>query len=310
MRLAVVTVNYSCAADILGHLEATAHQISACGGEWWIVDNKSPDNSADLIRTAITGFPNVHLFVAERNGGFGYGNNQIIERVVSGEIDADYVYFLNPDATPEPGSIHAMISYLDRHADVGVVGSGLLDANGTHTDSMFRFPSFWSEMESALTFGPASRLLRRYRQSLGSLGRPGPVGWVAGTSFMVRADVFRAVGAFDEDFFLYWEEVELCHRITKAGFAIHGLPAAKVLHVGGVSTGMHRPEGRIPAYWHQSRNLYFRKTRTGGPLLLLNSAAALCLLLRRCLELMKGRQFTHPRFLRDHIRYAVGFRRS
>lgn len=305
MRLAVVTVNFCCADEIIARLGTTAREIAASDGEWWIVDNRSPDDSVEAISAALKPYSNVHLLVAEKNGGFGYGNNQVIKRVVAGEIAADYLYFLNPDASPQEGSIRAMIAYLDEHPDVGVVGSGLTNEDGTHTDSMFRFPSFWSEIESSLAFGPMSRLLERYRQSLGPLERPGPVDWVAGTSFMVRAEVFRKVGGFDEDFFLYWEEVELCHRIKKAGFAVHALPSAIVVHVGGVSTGMHRPEKRIPGYWHQSRNLYFRKTRTGGPLPLLNAVTAFCLSMQRCLEFLKRQPRKHPRFLRDHIRYAT-----
>lgn len=305
MRLAVVTVNYCCAGEILVRLESTAAQVDAADGDWWIVDNNSPDNSAELLEAALAKVPHAHLLRAEKNGGFGYGNNQVINRVVSGEIDADYIYFLNPDAAPEPGAIEAMASYLDHHLDVGVVGSGLLNEDGSHTDSFFRFPSFWSEVESALEFGPASRLLTRYRLSLGAPDQPIPADWVAGTSFMVRSDVFRSVGGFDEDFFLYWEEVELCHRIKKAGFAIHALPGAKVRHVGGISTGMHRREKRIPDYWHQSRNLYFRKTGTGGPLGLLNIATAFSLAISRCLEVVKGASPRNPRLLRDHIRHAL-----
>jgi N-acetylglucosaminyl-diphospho-decaprenol L-rhamnosyltransferase len=308
MRLAVVTVNYCCAPEILSRLEATASKIGRAGGEWWIVDNKSPDSSADLIRAGIANVRNVHLIAAEKNGGFGYGNNQVINRVLSGKIEAEYLYFLNPDAAPEQGSIEAMVRYLDEEPNVGVVGSGLLNGDGSHTDSMFRFPSFWSEIDSALAFGPVSQLLRGRRQSLGNLNESGPVDWVAGTSFMARADVFRAVGGFDEDFFLYWEEVELCHRIKQAGFAVHALPTAKVLHVGGATTGMHRPRERVPAFWHYSRNLYFQKTGAGGPLPLLNLATAICLITRRCFEALRRRPHTHPLFLRDHIRCALQFR--
>ena len=305
MRLAVVTVNFCCAAEILRSAQATAAQIAACGGQWWIVDNHSPDDSAAILRKALAHLTNTHLVEAPENGGFGYGNNRVINRIVSGEINAEYVYFLNPDAVPEAGSIAAMTKYLDEHPEVGAVGSGLVNEDGSHTDSMFRFPSFLSEIESALAFGPTSRLLSRCKQSLGPLATAGAVDWVAGTSFMVRADVFRAVGGFDEEFFLYWEEVELCHRIARAGFEVHGLPSAKVRHVGGVSTGMHRDDRRLPAYWHQSRNLYFQKTGTGRPLALLNAVVALCLAARRCLHFIKGAQITSPRMLSDHVRHAL-----
>ena len=300
MRLAVVTVNYCCAEDILRALKATATQIAACSGEWWIVDNKSPDGSATRLRDALAGMTNVHLIEAPKNGGFGYGNNQVIDRVLKGEIDAEYIYFLNPDASPEPGSIEAMVAYLDEHQEVGIVGSGLVNDDGSHTDSLYRFPSFWSEVDSALAFGPFSRLLRNHRQSL-QLDVPGPVDWVAGTSFMARAAAFRAVGGFDEDFFLYWEEVELCHRIKMAGFEIHGLPSAKVRHVGGASTGMHRPDRRIPAYWHRSRNLYYHKTKTAGPVPLLNAVVAICLSFRRSIQLLRRVPLNPPGLLQDHI---------
>ena len=304
MRLVVVTVNYCCAAEILRGSNGTASQIAACDGEWWIVDNHSPDESAASLRQALADLTNVHLVEAPNNGGFGYGNNQIIDRVLKGEIAADYVYLLNPDAIPAPGSIALMVDYLDKHPEVGVVGSGLTNEDGTHTDSMFRFPSFLSEIESALAFGPTSVMLRSYKQPLGDLREAGPVGWVAGTSMMIRADVLRAVGGFDEDFFLYWEEVELCHRISRAGFEIHGLPTAKVRHVGGISTGMHRADRRLPDYWHESRNLYFQKTGTGYPLPLLNAVTALCLAARRSLQFLRRMPTTQPRLLSDHIKHA------
>ena len=305
MRLAVVTVNYCCAAELVRGSKAIAAQISQCGGEWWIVDNKSPDDSVAVLTKALEYLPNTHLIVSERNGGFGYGNNQVIRRVISGEIEAEYIYFLNPDAIPEPSAISSMLSYLEEHPEVAVVGSGLINEDGSYTCSLFRFPSFWSEIESALALRPVSWVLRNSRQSLGELTGPGPVDWVAGTSFMVRTDVLRTVGGFDEDFFLYWEEVELCHRIREAGFVIHGLPNAKVRHLGGVSTGMHRPDRRIPLYWHQSRNLYFRKTHGGGPLPLLNAATGVCLLLRRAIDLVKGSKTHTPGFLRDHLKYSI-----
>lgn len=310
MRLAVVTVNYCCAGEVVRGLDATAPEIAAAGGQWWIVDNHSPDDSVEVLRGALAKVSGVHLIEAPSNGGFGYGNNQVIVRVLAGEIEAEYVYFLNPDAVPEAGAIDAMATYLDEHPEVGVVGSGLIDEDGGHTDSMYRFPSFWSQIEWAVCFGPVSRLLRRHRQTPPPIETPGPVDWVAGTSFMVRADVLRSVGGFDEDFFLYWEEIELCHRISRAGSAIHGLPAAKVRHVGGVSTGMYRDSRRLPAYWHHSRNLYFRKTRGGGPLPLLNLATALALTARRALQLIRGKPRSYPHLLRDHIKHALPFRRQ
>lgn len=306
MRLAVVTVNYCCADVLVRNLKATAGLIADAGGVWYIVDNCSPDNSIAKLRSALQGVANAELIEAERNGGFGYGNNCVIEPVITGQIEADYVYILNPDAIPEPGSIERMTSYLDAHPEIGVVGSALVNLDGTPTESMFRFPSLLSEIEGALAIGPVSRLLARFRLPLPPLSVPGPVGWVSGASLMVRAEVLRSVGGFDEDFFLYWEEVELCHRIHKSGFTIHGFPSAKVRHIGGVSTGVNR-HSRLPNYWHQSRNLYFRKTGAAGPLLFLNIITAFALAAGRCWQWLRGKPGKPPHFLRDHLRYSLAF---
>ncbi len=305
MRLVVVTVNYRCADVLVPSIAATAEQIGQVGGTWHIVDNCSPDDSLAVLRPAVEDFDHVRLIEASRNGGFGYGNNRGIERVLGGDPAANYVYFLNPDAIPESGAIKLMIDYLDAHPDVGVVGSALANSDGSVTESTFRFPSLLSEIESAVTVGPVSRLLSRHRVPLPQLTAPGPVDWVSGASFMVRTDVLRTVGGFDEDFFLYWEEVELCHRIRMSGFEIHGLPAARVTHIGGVSTG-GIGQSRVPGYWHQSRNLFFRKTGVGGPVAILNVITAVSLIVGRCLERLRGKPGKPPHFLRDHLRYGFG----
>lgn len=305
MRLAVITVNYRCADVIVENLISTASQIAQSEGFWYIVDNSSPDNSVAMLRSALREVDNVELIEANYNGGFGYGNNRVIERVIAGEIDSEYVYLLNPDASPEPGTIEQMVRYLDDFPNVGVVGSALTNSDGSPADSMFRFPSVLSEIESTLAIGPISRLLAHRITAL-PLSAAGPVGWVSGASLMIRADVLRAVGAFDEGFFLYWEEVELCHRVRAKGFQIHGLPAAKVRHIGGVSTGMGG-QVRVPDYWHQSRNLYFRRTGTARSTLILNLLTAFTLAVGRCWQWLRRKPGKPPRFLRDHLRNAVTF---
>lgn len=304
-RLAVVTVNYRCADVLIPTIETTARQIAEAGGHWYIVDNRSPDDSVPVLRKALAGIDDATLIEAEVNGGFGYGNNRVMHRVIDGQIDADLVYLLNPDAVPDDGAIEVMIAYLNAHPRVGVVGSALTNDDGSPTESMFRFPSLASEIEDALAIGPVSKLLAQSRVSLPALTGAGPVDWVSGASFMIRADVLRAVGGFDEDFFLYWEEVELCHRVRKAGYEIHGIPDAKVRHIGGVSTGVGG-QSRTPGYWHQSRNLFFRKSGAGGPLPLLNFVTAIALAAGRGWQALRGKPGKPPHFLRDHLRYAFG----
>ena len=309
MKLLVITVNYCCAEEILDGLDETLQQILALGeGEFWIVDNKSPDNSVEVLQREILGKPyakSVKILLSDHNGGFGYGNNVAIRAALSLNEPPQYLYFLNPDATPRPNALRSMISFLDDHKEVGVVGGALCDEDGKVQTSMFRFPSFRSEIDTAIQLGLVSRLFRDHRVPLDTPTAPTLVDWVSGASFMVRREAFEDAGLFDETFFLYWEEVELCHRIKKAGYQIYGLPDVVVSHVGGVTTGFHNPEKRTSPYWYASRIYFFQITEQVKHVRLLNFIVALCLIIRRAKQFILGRPMCPPYFLRDFIKFSV-----
>ncbi|MFZ3584188.1 glycosyltransferase [Loktanella sp. DJP18] len=130
-KLLVVTVNYACAEAILEGMDQTVAQLRAFdgGARFWIVDNQSPDSSAIMLREAIAarGWGDVvDVIDAKCNSGFGAGNNLAVRRAMAEDSPPDYIYFLNPDAIPAPGSILAMTSFLDATPAAGVVG-GLLE---------------------------------------------------------------------------------------------------------------------------------------------------------------------------------------
>jgi hypothetical protein len=122
----------------------------------------------------------------------------------------------------------------------------------------FRFPSVASEFEGAIRFGPVTRLLQSRVVPLPIPTVAGRVDWVAGASLMIRRAVIDAVGGFDETFFLYFEETDLCRRAARAGWATHYVPQSVVAHEGSASTGMKEWE-RVPDYWFASRQHYFTK---------------------------------------------------
>jgi GT2 family glycosyltransferase len=307
-RFIVVTVNYHCADEIVKGLDETVRQITELGdGEFWIVDNQSADDSVATLNQAIADRScqdRVKVLVADKNGGFGAGNNVAIRAGLARETPPEYFYFLNPDAIPQPGAIASMLGFLDTHPDVAVVGGLLCDEEDNTDTSLFRFPSFQSEVETALRIGIARKVLKNYILPLATPDRPASVDWVAGTSFVVRASALEKAGLFDETFFLYWEEIELCHRIRKAGLEIYGLPDVRVMHIGGVSTGMHQPAKRIPGYWHESRNYFFRRTGLVRSVGVLNAVVVCCLVLRRMHQFVRGRPLNPPHFLRDFIRHS------
>lgn len=307
VRLIVVTVNYCCADLILEGLDETVAQLEALGDSaYWIVDNNSPDESVHHLRAALAerGYGDrVRLILSDTNDGFGAGNN-IAFRTALAEPDApEYFYMLNPDATPRPGAIEALVRFMDTHPEAGAAGSLLCDENGEIQPSLFRFPSLYSEIDRALRFGVVSRLLKRHDIEIDAPQAPAPADWVTGASFIVRSSVLKTAGFFDEAFFLYWEEVELCHRIRAAGFEIYGVPDSLVLHIGGVSTGANQPERRIPAYWFFSRAHFFRVAGRGGPPIVRDLIVTLCLMLRRIKQVISGRSLNPPHYVRDFITY-------
>lgn len=133
---------------------------------------------------------------------------------------------------------------------------------------------------------------------------PVRVDWVTGASFVARLSALRQSDLFDERFFLYWEEIELCHRISAAGYEIWCIPDARVFHSGGVSTGMHVSERRIPPYWFASRNHFFRTTGRGGNVTLLNLSVAASLAVQRIHRKLRGQPLTPPYYLRDFVRHS------
>jgi GT2 family glycosyltransferase len=169
-----------------------------------------------------------------------------------------YLYIINSDASPLPGSLERLVQFLDDNPSVGLAGSTVHNDDGSFV-SAFRFPSLFSEFESNANLGVVSRLLDRHRVPLGPPGRTTPVDWVPGTSMMIRATAFARVGRFDEEFFLYFDEIDLCRRIRQAGYEVSFVEGAGVKHIGSLATGMGDETKRMPGYWFAARRRYFVK---------------------------------------------------
>lgn len=225
-----------------------------------VVDNDSGDGSFEKISThvAARGLSHVRVVQSGRNGGFGAGNNFAMFDRLPDNSKPDYVYLLNSDAFPEPDAIRVLRDYMDKHPHVGLAGSRTVGADGELHETAFRFPSIASEFEAASRSGPITKLLRRYIVSLPVPDKPTEVDWAAGASLIMRGTMLDQIGGFDETFFLYFEETDLCHRAARAGWPTHYVPDSQVTHIGSVSTGI-RDLKRPPGYWFDSRQHYFRK---------------------------------------------------
>ncbi|WPY93982.1 glycosyltransferase family 2 protein [Limimaricola variabilis] len=307
-RLLTVILNWRTPDMTLRAARSALVAMQEISGEILIVDNDSGDGSEERMREGIAAngwSERVRLIQSGHNGGFGAGNNVGICAGFADGGRPDFVYILNSDAFPEPEAIAALLAHMDAHPNVGLAGSLVNDPDGTLHLAAFRFPSLLSEIEGPLRFGPVSRLLARYRVWMDVPAQTGPVDWVSGASLMIRSELLDEIGFFDETFFLYFEETDLCRRARDAGFETHFVRESRVEHIGSVSTGMG-DWARVPQYWFDSRRHYFRKHHGAGGAVaatLLHAAAA-GLHRLRC-RLMGRDPGDPPHYLRDLLRHEL-----
>ncbi len=315
MKLAVAILNYRTAALTLDAIQSAIDALLGLRQAWRIVvvDNDSQDGSEAVLRAATAakqdrgdaGWEHVLVLQSGRNGGFGAGNNFAINYARLHFADLEYVYVLNSDAFPERDAIGILVEFLDQHPHYGFAGSYIYGTDGAPHETAFRFPSALGELEGAIRFGPVSKLLKKYQVPIGIPPASCDVDWLAGASLLMRVKTLQEVGVFDETFFLYFEETDLCLRAKRLGWPTRYLLESKVAHVGSASTGMKKWQ-RIPTYWLDSRRHYFSKNH-GAPYfawatLLRVVGGALYQL--RCI--IQRKQNGDPkRFIRDLIAHAL-----
>ncbi len=256
-----VVLNYRTPALTLRAVEAALIAMDGLNGAITVVDNDSGDGSYESLTKAVgeRGWNHrVRVLQSGRNGGFGAGNNFGVRQGLPDGSAPDFVYILNSDAFPERDAIRVLLEYLLAHPTVGFAGSRIHGEDGVYHQTAFRFPTAFSEFESAAATGPISRMFKRYIVAIPEPVEPLAVDWMAGASVMIRHPVFVQAGGFDERFFLYFEETDLCLRARRMGWTCVYLPESRIMHIGSVSTGM-KTWKRMPPYWFDSRLWYYTK---------------------------------------------------
>jgi N-acetylglucosaminyl-diphospho-decaprenol L-rhamnosyltransferase len=228
-------------------LLACLGSLAGTGAEIVVLDNASEDGSVAAVRAQ---FPAVRVIEQRHRDGFGANHNRVIRSTGS-----RYVYVLNEDTTADDWTLDRITAYLDAHPRVAVLGPRLIYPDGRLQDSAWRFPT---PIVSTVGLATLGRL--GVTQSRGHATRE--VDWVMGAALVLRRDALDQVGLFDEDFFLYSEEVDLQARLRTAGWQVHYFPEATVVHrESQFSTEI--PERRINEMW-RSRHRYWRKHHSGA----------------------------------------------
>lgn len=239
-----------------------------------VVDNASRDTSADAVAEHE---PDVTLLRLTRNIGFGAGQNRGVARTT-----APYILIVNPDVVVEPGSTKALVGALEHDRGLGIVGPRIETPDGEVYPSARAFPDLIDAAGHAFLhfLWPNNRFSRRYRMLDWDKASARDVDWVAGTHILVRREAWDAVGGFDEAYFMYMEDVDLCWRMRERGWRTGFEPAARVCHDIGRSTDQ-TPYRMILA--HHRSMLTFAWRSSPGPRRALVPLMALALAVRTVL---------------------------
>jgi GT2 family glycosyltransferase len=257
--LAVVIVTWNVrdlALEALRSLYADLDS-SRLSGQVWVVDSASSDGTVEAIRSV---FPQVRLIASAENLGFARANNLALRELGFGQAASTdlppAVYLLNPDTITQPGATRTLYDTLMSNPDAGLVGAQLAYGDGSFQAGAFGFPGMrqlWVEF-----FPTPGRLIEgrfngRYPRALYDSGVPFAVDCVLGATMMLRREVIHQTGMFDEQFFMYCEEIDWAWRIHRAGWQVLCAPAARVTHLAGQSAGQARPRAVVDLWTSRLR---------------------------------------------------------
>lgn len=260
MKTTIIIVSFNTREILRACLKRLFAQTADLEIETIVVDNCSDDESADMVATE---FPQVKLLRSDINLGFAAGNNLGFSLA-----EGEFVLLLNPDTLLEPQALQRALAYMEKDPKIGIGGGLLLDRDGNKQPSARCFPSLLNEflvLSGLAAKFPKSRFFGRFDRSWDESGQAVEVDWVPGAFALIRREALEKVGFFDERFFLYYEEVDLCRRFRTEGWKICYWPDVMIRHWGGESSKTVKREdfsssGSQLTLWRmRSQLLYYRK---------------------------------------------------
>jgi hypothetical protein len=220
--LSVIIVSYNAGAYLRACLGSLFGNPPHRPWEVIVVDNASTDGSPEIVRQE---FPAVRLIANPANTGFAAASNLGAESASS-----EYILFLNPDTLVPPGTLDEAVAFMEAHSEAGIIGCRTIGGDGRIQPTAFDFPSPFR------MFGLFSGLNRYFKITrLKDLSKVREPDYVQGSFFLTRREVFQGAGGFDEGFFMYAEDVDLCLRVRRSGKAVYYVPHMTITHYGGGS---------------------------------------------------------------------------
>jgi N-acetylglucosaminyl-diphospho-decaprenol L-rhamnosyltransferase len=251
--VAGVVVNYNAKDYLVGCVGSLLEEgLSAVV----VADNGSTDGSQRALAEL---FPTAQWVPTGANLGYGSAVD-----IGASMVTTEYLLVCNADVVVTRGAVATLCRFLDDRSEVAVVGPLIVDAHGELYPSARRFPDIMDAFGHGLMgqFWAGNPFSRRYRMTDWDHACTRDVDWVSGACFLVRRKAWDAVGGFDRAYFMYMEDVDLCWRLSQSGWVIAYEPAARVMHVQGVSADRH-PYRMLLAH-HVSMWRFARQTTTGA----------------------------------------------
>ncbi|MCA8955363.1 MAG: glycosyltransferase family 2 protein [Planctomycetes bacterium] len=251
LKLSVVVLSWNTKPLTLACLRALRADTPRWPREVVVIDNGSADGSADAIADQ---HPEVRLIRNAENVGYAAGNNQ-----GAAASHGEFVCTLNSDTEVAPGALDLLIEYLEAHPEYGAAAPRLDNVDGTVQRACMRFPGLLTALCFDTVFGkfwPGSVVVRRYHMRDFDHLESRDIDQPPGACFMMKRDEYAAMDGLDDELFLFFNDVDICKRLWKAGRRIRYVAEARVKHHGGAST---KGYGKFVVVWHRNRMAYYRK---------------------------------------------------
>jgi hypothetical protein len=248
--ISIILVNYNGSRFLYDCLDSLNKFVDEYSCEVIIVDNFSDDNSMVIVED---NFPSFKLICSEKNLGFGKANNLALSKTIG-----KYLLFLNTDTILIENTPKIMFDYLEGNVSVGVAGSRIAFADRTYQLSCGKSPNLVVEFFDKIQYGLDNKwhqiFSKVYDKKYASVQE---VEWLTGACMMMRRDVFEQLEGFDENFFMYFEDKDICKRVKELGYKVVYYPKTSIIHLlGGSSHGVKKSVNR---YYRESQLYYYEK---------------------------------------------------
>jgi hypothetical protein len=264
LRLDIVIVSYRCRTLLRDCLKSLSAFPPAGGARVWVVDNASEDGTVEMVEEE---FPEVELIASDENLGFSKANNLAIRRG-----SAPYVLALNPDTLMTGGALDQMLELMEQKPEVGISGCRLELPDGSFDHAARRsFPTPLGALAHFTRIGRWKKAPARLAQYRAPEVESGPVDAVNGAFMLMRRKALDEVGLFDEGYWMYMEDLDLCYRFAQAGWITWYDPAVKVIHVKAGTSGKSR-KPRVNYAFHYGMYRFYRKHYAKNDNILLRGA--------------------------------------